>query len=184
MVLASGQSKRFGEGDKLAKMLRDKSVLGTVLEVVESVGFGQIYCVSPRPIQQGLTWIENLKPEAGQGHSLRLGVRAAQQDGWKTIAVALGDMPLVTDVNFVKLLRKTSRKQSAISISQGKRLPPACFNEIAVREILTTKSYDGARAVFDRLDLATVPMDAQTLHDVDTPEDLARVRNIMKQRES
>lgn len=185
VVLASGLSSRFGEGDKLAADLCGHSMLSYVLRTAKAVGFGQVFCVVKQKAFQagaGVTWIENDNPSAGQGHALRLGLRGARDLGWKNCVVMLGDMPLVSDAYLRNMISNYNKKQSIISISESYRLPPALFNSDAIDKILSQNSAMGARKIFDQLNLFTLPLDAEAALDVDTPADLARVENIMKAR--
>ncbi len=188
VVLASGLSSRFGAEDKLQADLGGVTVLDAVLSTVRSVGFGQIFLVSQTKYQavchDGVTWIKNTNPEAGQGHTLRLGLRAARDNGWNDVVVALGDMPLVSFVNFVNLLEESDAKQSVVSICESLRLPPAYFDEDAMDLILADTSNNGARSLFNILEPLTVLIDAEAALDVDTPSDLDRVRKILKNRKS
>ncbi len=180
IVLASGQSKRFGVADKLEAKLDGKTVLEMVIDTVNSVGFGQVYIVSQYELQGHFKWIENIDPEKGQGHSLRLGLRTAIENKWDNVVIALGDMPLVKSVNFVNMISEIHKKQMVVSDCEGVRMPPACFGRKVMDQILEDKSAKGARHFFDKIQPTTVKIDAESCQDVDTPEDLIRVRDILK----
>lgn len=182
IVLASGLSERFGTEDKLSADLCGQSVLSHVLETASAVGFGEIFCVSQARGGDGFTWVKNEKPQDGQGHALRLGLRVARKSGWDSCAVMLGDMPLISKLYLKKLIEKNTKNQSIISISKSIRMPPAVFNRDAIDIILSQNSVVGARNIFDRLNLVTVQLDADAAQDVDTPEDLTRVARMMKAR--
>ncbi len=184
IVLASGNSKRFGVEDKLAANLNGLTVLETVLATVRQVEFGQIFVVSQQAQEDDLHWVINTNSDEGQGHALRLGVKAARASVWDDVVIVLGDMPLVTQANIISLLHENSQKQSCVSLCQGKRMPPAYFNALAIDLIFKTNSKLGARAIFDQLNPATVSIDVEEALDVDTPEDLARVVEIINIRQS
>ncbi len=185
VILASGLSRRFGEGDKLAADLCGHSLLSYVLRTAKAVGFGRIFCVVKPGVvtkEAGVTWIENNNSSAGQGHALRLGLRSARDLCWKNCAVMLGDMPLVSVVYLKNMISNYKKKQSVISTTESIRLPPAIFNSEAIDKILSQNSAIGARTIFDQLDFVTLPLNAEAAIDVDTPADLARVENLMKAR--
>ena len=182
VVLASGLSDRFGSADKLSANLCGQSVLSYVLETASAVGFGETFCVSQAGGADGLTWVENKNPKDGQGHALRLGLRAAQKFGWDTCVVMLGDMPLISQSYIEKMIRKNTINQSVISISETIRMPPAVFNRDAIDIILSQNSPGGARSLFDCLNLVTLGLAPGEAQDVDTPEDLARVTHMMNAR--
>ena len=182
IVLASGLSERFGEEDKLTANLCGKPVLSHVLETASAVGFGEIFCVSKAVDADGFTWVKNENPQDGQGHALRLGLRAARKFGWDKCVVMLGDMPLVSQTYLKKLIEKNTVNQSIISISEFIRMPPAIFNRSAIDIIISQNSPVGARSLFENLNLETLQLDADAAQDVDTPEDLARMTRMMKAR--
>ncbi|GGX62761.1 4-diphosphocytidyl-2C-methyl-D-erythritol kinase [Litorimonas cladophorae] len=182
IILASGVSERFGEADKLSARLGENTVLETVIKTVESIHFGQVYVVSPIQKEGSFTWVENNNPAKGQGHSLRLGLRMARDAGWKNSVIALGDMPLVQSVNFVNLITKNNKKQMVVSEFESVRMPPVYLGATVIDKILAQQSPIGAREIFDMLQPLTVPISADSALDVDTLEDLDRVRNILAAR--
>lgn len=183
IILASGLSRRYGGGDKLKADLCGKSVLSHVMDMASQVGFGEKFLVSNDASAAGFTQIRNDNPEAGQGYALRLGLRTAREAGWESCLILLGDMPVVKTTYLKKMILKYNKKQSIISVSESIRMPPALLSDGAANRILSEKPTDGARELFDSLDHITVEMDAESALDVDTPADLARVRDIMKARE-
>ena len=184
VVLASGQSKRFGTQDKLCADLCGKPVLSHVLDTAKSVGFGALFCTAKELGADDINWVENKNPELGQGHALRLGLQAVQAKGWTSCAVILGDMPLVTSSYLENMVDKFTLDQCLISVSESIRMPPGIFNQAAIDIILSQNSASGARTIFERLDLELVDLDAESAQDVDTPEDMARVTRIMKSRKT
>lgn len=184
VVLASGLSRRFGSEDKLSAQLQGIPLLNHALQAIELIRFGQVYIVAKSEGTGHAKWIVNSAPELGQGHALRLGLKAVKTDGWKTVVVMLGDMPMVSTDNVRKLIDESRGNQSVISMSGSTRLPPALFNEAAIDLILSQKSGLGAKVIFDQLDLKAVPISVEAAMDVDTPEDLARVSAILKARQS
>ena len=184
VVLASGLSRRFGTEDKLAAQLQGIPLLNHALQAVALIRFGQVYVVAQSKDMGDAKWIVNSAPELGQGQALRLGLKVAKDDGWKTVVVMLGDMPMVSTLNIKNLIDESHENQSVISICGGLRLPPALFNEQAIDLILSQKSGLGAKVIFDQLDLKTVPISVEAAMDVDTPEDLARMSAILKARQS
>ena len=103
LVLAAGQSKRFGAADKRLAEFGGVPLLRHVLQRVQCLGFDHKICVvNENPDIKGLvraagfTVIENPMPEEGMASSLRLGVQALM-DGQSTplrgLLVFNGDMP-------------------------------------------------------------------------------------------
>ena len=182
VVLASGLSQRFGALDKLEAKLCDKSVLGHVFETIEAVGFGEIFVLTQKQSEGRFTWVVNSSPEDGQGHALRLGLASARSAGWETICVVLGDMPLVQTSHLQLLLGKLEGKSAVVSACKEQTMPPAIFREEAIDLILSDQSQSGARTILGQLKPVIVPICEEAALDVDTPEDLIRVRRIMESR--
>ena len=182
VILASGLSERFGLIDKLSADLFGKPILSHVLDRANSVGFGQVFCVAKEKGSDEINWVENKNPEQGQGHALRLGLQSAQEKGWQSCAVMLGDMPLVSSAHLQKMIDKFDVNQNLISVCESIRMPPAIFNQAGMDLIISQNSAVTARAIFDELNPQMIDLDAESAQDVDTPEDLFRVSQAMKTR--
>ena len=182
VILASGLSERFGLTDKLSADLFGKPILSHVLDRANSVGFGQVFCVAKEKGSDEINWVENKNPEQGQGHALRLGLQSAQEKGWQSCAVMLGDMPLVSSAHLQKMIDKFDVNQNLISVCESIRMPPAIFNQAGMDLIISQNSAVTARAIFDELNPQMIDLDTESAQDVDTPEDLFRVSQAMKTR--
>lgn len=182
VVLASGLSERFGKSNKLESPLCGKPVLEHVLETVTAVGFGEVFLVSRSSHSGDFVVVKNETPELGQGHALRIGLNAARTKGWHQVSVVLGDMPLVSSVHVKAVVQNLQSSLSVISKSEGRRMPPAAFCATAIDKILGSETKSTARALFDQLNLLTVPMTVEEALDVDTPEDLVTVEAIIRGR--
>ncbi|WP_427450068.1 nucleotidyltransferase family protein [Litorimonas sp. WD9-15] len=175
-------SERFGAVDKLQADLCGRPLLSHMLETVRSVGFREVFIVSQTLSAFGTRTVINKNPEAGQGHALRLGVRACLDAGWSRVMVVLGDMPLIGATYLEAMIEASENETALVSLCDGRRLPPAIFDGSALEQILAQDSSSGARAIFDQLNPATFPLDADSAQDVDMPQDLIRVAAIMKSR--
>lgn len=180
VVLASGLSERFGVADKLSTDLCGQLMVSHVLEAAREVGYGEIFIVSQAQYADGSSWIRNETPELGQGHTLRIGLQAARDSGWESCAVLLGDMPLITSLYLKNMIEKYDCNQSIVSISETIRMPPVLFNVAAMDVILSKNTVKGARDLFDLINPSLMALDTNMALDVDTLEDLDRLRNIMK----
>lgn len=182
LVLASGLSERFGESNKLQAELGGQTVLSHILNTVKSAGFGETFIVSQKTSFTDLTVVLNDNPKAGQGHALRLGVTAMLDAGWSRAMVVLGDMPLIRTSHLKDMVAVFDGDIAMVSLSGGRKLPPAIFAKSALEQIIAQTSDIGAKVIFDQLTPATFPLDADSALDVDTPQDLARVATIMESR--
>ena len=182
IILASGLSQRFGEADKLEADLCGQTVISHVIETAKQVGFGEICVVSNRSLSGEYRIVKNKNPEAGQGHALRLGLEATRKSNLEYCLILLGDMPLISSTYLKNMISKNSQKQSIVSLCESIRMPPAVFNRGAIDKILSLEPRKGAREIFNALNLQTIELPPEQALDVDTPEDLARVTEIMRAR--
>ena len=186
ILLASGRSRRFGEGDKLMAPLNDRPLLQHVIEQVDSIDFCTRLAVVGVDQDErqallaaaGFELVFNDNPDAGQGHSLACGILAAT--GLADIdraMIVLGDMPAVTPALFEALASAMAPGVPAVmSEAEGIKSPPALFRRVCFADLATLQGDKGARGVFNMLPGATtVPVDAAALVDVDTPADLRRL---------
>ena len=182
VVLASGLSERFGKTDKLCAELGGRPILSHVLDTAAELQFGELFCVSQTQGKEGVTWVTNENPKYGQGHALRLGLKAVQDSGWSSCILMLGDMPLVSARHLKKMIEKTEIKQMLVSICGTTRMPPALFKRPAIDMVLEESSAIGGQILFERLNPETVQLNPEDALDVDTPEDLVEVARILMSR--
>jgi molybdenum cofactor cytidylyltransferase len=133
-----------------------------------------------RAALEGLTvrFVENRRPEAGQGSSIAVGV-AALSPGTRAVIIALGDQPDVPDDVVPALLATWRRTGSAIvaPVYRGVQGTPVLFGAEVFPELATLTGDTGARGIVGaRPERVTrVVFDTAMPADVDTPEDFARL---------
>ena len=126
----------------------------------------------------GARFVDNPRPERGQGSSIAVGA-AALGAGTDAVIVALGDQPrLPADV--VPALLATWRRtgQSIVApVYQGVQGTPVLFAAEIVPELIALTGDAGARGVVAARPsrVARVAFDLAMPADVDTPEDFARL---------
>lgn len=175
ILLAAGQSRRFGPSDKLLADYRGTPLaLYTARAVSEGWTSARIAVVSNPAVGEGLRdagWdcVFNPAPEAGQSGSLALGVKAA---GAQTVVIALADMPGVGADHIGALADAVNRCGTAISTHDGVRMPPAGFSAEHHAALLGLRGDQGARTVFERHPGAELPLDAAAMRDIDRASDL------------
>jgi molybdenum cofactor cytidylyltransferase len=185
VVLAAGLSRRMGrrkllleiEGRPLVRWSVE-SLLPHVHEAVVVTGPDDVAireALSPLDVR----FAENPLPEAGQGASIAVGVAALGPEVEAAI-VALGDQPrLPADVipRIVEAFRRTGRPVVA-PVYRGTQGTPVLFARATFAELVALTGDAGARRIVERdpARVARVELDVDMPLDVDTPEDLARLR--------
>jgi molybdenum cofactor cytidylyltransferase len=105
-------------------------------------------------------------------HSLALGIAAARQSGADAVLIALADMPFVPTGHFERILADYRGPDTLVATSDGvRRMPPALFGSDWFAELEGLSGDRGAHGLLQRA--AVVVTEADTLLDIDRPEDLA-----------
>ena len=182
-VLAAGQSRRFGAGDKLAAQFRDRRLGELACHALAGLDFAQRWVIAAhadhpcRPSWQadGFTLAVNPQAASGMGTSVALAARLALQAKADGLLIALADMPLVPVDHFRALLaRAAAAGPDAViaSAADGVRLPPAAFGRDRLAALAAMTGDVGARALLHQAELiACAP---ELLIDIDDAQALDR----------
>lgn len=203
VVLAAGSGSRFiAESDgadpvrapshKLAQPFGVSTVLGTTLanavrselslivvttdallaEVTKVVAARDVI-VLPDAAANGLG--DSARLPLGMGFSISVGVSArADARGWLVLP---GDMPMVQAATLRSLAVALSQHPVVYAQYRGRRGHPVGFSSELYSELVQLSGEEGARRLVARYPASGVEVDdAGVLADVDTPEDLDRLR--------
>lgn len=182
-MLAAGSGTRFG-GNKLEALLDGEPIGLHAARTVATLGFGWRFAVhDPRHTMLaaglsalGFTLIANDAPEAGQAHSLALGIASVSATSARALLVALGDMPLVAASHLRALVAESVLHSDAVIASSAGavRQPPALLPRSIWPQLLHGKGDQGARALLQEARL--VEASPAQLRDIDTLDDLAAMK--------
>ena len=189
LVLAAGAGSRFGADlHKLSQAFGGSTVLGESLRNVALTPYACVLVITesvlrslPVGLQRSTAMREIVAvPEPGPGnkgmaHSIGAGVSAsAWADAWLVLP---GDMPMVQAATMVAIGQ--SLKQNPIAYAQylGKRGHPVGFSAEFYSELTSLKGDEGARRLLARFPSHPIDVDDPgVLSDIDTPQDLERLR--------
>jgi len=179
LVLAAGQSRRFGSDKRLAE-LPGRGALLTATLVTLRPHFRDIRVVVGRDddaaalgIPAGIVTLANPEPQRGMGASLAFGVCALLRESRaRAVAVMLGDMPWVRDATFVALAQRAGEALIVRPTFQGEGGHPVVFGRQFWPALCQLDGDGGARHLL--LDNPTacveiVTADPGVLKDVDEP---------------
>lgn len=180
LLLAAGQSKRFGNKDKLLAPL-DGVPLGlhvaTRLAAMK-LGWRIAICREESPLIESLVErdfdiVINRDPGRGLSSSLALGIERVEAVSADAALVVLADMPFVTPRHFLALMASFDPDQSPVVASSGDNvaMPPALFGRAYFDGLRAMQGDKGGRALF--ADAKLVPADPAQLRDIDLPEDIS-----------
>lgn len=184
VVLAAGLGSRFeGPIHKLQQRLGPLSVLGNTLRcAIEShlpvvVVTNQALAAEAATLvaQHDIVVLPDNGTPIGMGHSIAAGVAArANAPGWLLLPA---DMPLVQPATLLAVAEALTHHAVAYAQYQGRRGHPVAFAGELVSELLMLSGDAGARRIVARYPAVGVDVDDPgVLLDVDTAQDLARVR--------
>lgn len=190
LLLAAGSARRFG-APKLLEQLGDRPVIRWAADVLLASDIDRLAVVVPpdhRALAKaldglGVSLVVNPDPERGIGASIAAGVSALEDDAG-AVLVALADEPALDPAVVAAVIEtyrgSRSRAPHAIVAPIYRGVPghPVLFDRSVFPELRALTGDRGARSVVERdaSRVAVVEIDAPPAGDVDTPEDLARMR--------
>jgi molybdenum cofactor cytidylyltransferase len=180
IVLAAGASSRMGR-PKAAMRLgpQGPTFLDAILMSLDAAGVAAVrVVVPPERERRDARDVVNPNPAAGMLSSVQCGLRALPA-GLDAVFVWPVDHPLVLRATIVAMIAawRAGGAPVVVPTHGGRRGHPVLFAARVLPELFTADDTRGAAAVVhahaDRLELAV--SDDAVLHDVDTPEDYARL---------
>ena len=176
VLLAAGQSRRFGSDDKLLADLDGRPLVLHAAERLVDLAPSHRVAVCSAAVGElleplGFEIILNTDANKGMSSSLALGIEAASGRDCDAVLVTLGDMPFVTVQHLQQLLARWNMPFAPAlgSTRHGIAMPPALFARSKFA-LLTQSSGDrGARDLLATADLVEPP--PEQLADVDTIDD-------------
>jgi len=178
VMLASGQSRRFGAADKLMADFRGRPLASHTT----SLGRGMYrYAIVPeagarQALYEDAGWqtLINPAPERGQASSLAMAAEYVAGTDADALLICLADMPFVTDAHLAAIQQASVGMDAVMSDTGSALCPPALFKRSAFPALASLTGDTGAKTVFKRLhNTATVPLSPDAARDVDTPDMLA-----------
>lgn len=189
VVLAAGGGRRFG-GPKALVEFGGSTLVQRCAETLAAGGCGPVLAVvgaeAPRVIRSArvATQCVAINPDWEQGlsSSLRIGLRMTWSTDVGATVVALADQPLVSAVAVERLIAAwAAGAQAAVSTYGGAARNPVIFDRSVWGEVAEAAAGDEGARGWLRRSPAVVRVacdDAGAPDDVDTPQDLARLRRL------
>jgi molybdenum cofactor cytidylyltransferase len=179
LVLAAGQSRRFGADKRRALLPCGRTLLQASIDNTQAV-FGTTWVVlredddpSALGIPCGVNIVRSPDAGLGMGHSLAAGIRALQASPAAAVAILLGDMPWIAPETLRALVTMADAERIALPVHQGRRGHPVIIGRRFWPALLELEGDRGAKAVIaDNADCVDVfeCSDAGVLRDADTPD--------------
>ncbi|MBZ9559152.1 MULTISPECIES: nucleotidyltransferase family protein [Modicisalibacter] len=183
LVLAAGQSRRFGSDKRVAPLPGRGTLLAATLATLRPY-FPELRVVigpddDPASLGVPADVITLVNPEAprGMGNTLAVGMQAMQRDSRaQAVAVMLGDMPWVRAATFEALIGEARADRIVRPTFQGVGGHPVVFGRHFWPALSRLDGDDGARRLLREHPQACIEVpvgDAGILKDLDEPDALA-----------
>jgi molybdenum cofactor cytidylyltransferase len=170
IVLAAGDSKRFGTENKLLSDWKGKPLVAHVVERLQTVdGIDSLTVVvgfEADRLRAVLPRVENVfNPswEQGMGGSLALGVASTDADGY---LIVLGDMPHVEAETLQRLI-DAWRQDPGRPVVPGSIHPPLIVPSLYRPPIMALRGDAGCRSFLSLSDCTAIAVDEEELADID-----------------
>ena len=178
IVLAAGQSARFGAGNKLLADFRGRPLASYAAAAMRAARFDHKIAVIASAEVADLFGGHQIvaAPVTGlaQSGSLRLGLAHARKLGAEHVVIALADMPFVTAALLDAVAGAAVGQGAAVAFDGAARKPPAAFGKSYFDRLAAMTGDRGAAPLIRALPArALVRADPAMLADIDTPADLA-----------
>ncbi len=181
ILLAAGQSTRFGSNKLLQAVSDNKPMLLRSAETLARILPGSIVVISEELVsytaqleQLGLRVVVNQHAEQGMGSSIACGVAASQDAcGW---LIMLADMPYIKPETIQLLADALTESNKIIApMLNQQRGHPVAFGHSYKNDLLALNQDMGAREIINnnqnQLELIAVS-DSGVIKDIDQPNDL------------
>jgi molybdenum cofactor cytidylyltransferase len=195
IILAAGESKRFGQPKQLVK-LNGKYLIEWVIDAALNSRLEQVILVlgyEHQKILQALeakTKLSNLRVVInrqyweGQSRSLRLGLLKARSV-YPSVMFLLADQPKVDSKTIDHLLLQfwQSDKDICVPVHKGQRGNPTIFSQRMYNQLLEIQGDTGARGIIERhpkMLLEAEIEDPALFIDIDREEDLQNLNVLLK----
>jgi molybdenum cofactor cytidylyltransferase len=173
ILLAAGQSRRFGSGDKLKAVLGRASLFSQSLKLAQGSGAVRVIVVGGPRVRQSaaLRQVRSVRSREGIGESLSVAL-AALRPIEREVIIYLADMPLARLPNRITL---RSSLDAVRPIWKGERGHPVLIRSQVARNVLL-RCDRGLGVALARCRLAEVQGQPGNVLDIDTPAALRRLR--------
>ena len=185
IILAAGQSTRFGPANKLLHLIDTEPVILSTAKVALNADAKEVIVVTghdAKAIEDALNGtavrvVRNATPQAGMGTSLAAGANAVRSLP-DTVMIMLGDMPMIKTETLQLIASKfapDSGPDIIVPVHDGRRGHPVLFGASYLPKLCALTGDTGACAILrdhpERVRAVNVD-DLGTLYDIDTQNDL------------
>ena len=187
IVLAAGESKRFGDKNKLSEMINNKPIINHVLDTLfEIFDYSELIIIIGHEhkliknliFNKDIKILENIDYKKGIGTSIALGVNYLETD-IDGVMIIPADMPYLNSKDLFNLEKKF------IELNCEKVVMPEYNSKIGNPVILPRSYFNilkglkddfGARSLIKNKDIITLKTGIGTIFDIDTRDELTKTK--------
>lgn len=184
VLLAAGESTRFGSGNKLLAEVDGTPIVRQAAETVVAADLTDVVVIvghDGAAVRDALTGLPvSVRPNPdyadGQSTSVRIGVTAARERGWDATVFALGDMPFVAPESINALLDSYSSGSDTVLAAayDGERGNPVLFDRTHYGTLGTVSGDVGGRRLVENEGVLVDTGDPGVQQDIDDETDLSK----------
>ena len=187
ILLAAGESKRFGDKNKLSEMINGKPIISHILdtlceifdpsELIVIVGHEK-NIIKNLIFNKDIKILENKDYRKGIGTSIALGMNNlnADIDG---VMIIPADMPYINSKDLINLEKKFMELNcvKVVMPEHNYRIGnPVILPRNYFKTLKSLKDDFGARSLIRKKDIITLKTGFGTIFDIDTKEELAKIK--------
>ncbi len=187
ILLAAGQSKRFGDKNKLLAMINGKPIINHILdtlfeiydpsELIVIVGH-EHKIIKNLIFNTNIKILENINYKKGVGTSIALGINNLdiEIDG---VMIIPADMPYINSKDLINLEKKFMELNCVKVVMpehNSKIGNPVILPRSYFKTLKSLKDDFGARSLIRKEDIITLKTEFGTILDIDTKEELAKTK--------
>ena len=186
VILAAGESKRYGPENKLLVELDGVAVLERVVRCIVHCGVSKVYLVTGEDhdtvvsllSKYEIDFVNNPDWKSGMGTSLAKGIKEIGPRDFSGIMVCLGDLPYLELGSVKRILdrfNELDESRITIPVYEGRRGHPVIFPVSYLDSLVKLEGDEGARSIIRQASeyLELVPVESEgVVRDLDWPDDL------------
>ena len=183
ILLAAGESKRFGDKNKLSEIINGKPIINHILdtlceifhpsELIVIVGHEQ-NIIKNLIFNKDIKILENKDYKKGIGTSIALGVNNLNTD-IDGVMIIPADMPYINSKDLINLEKKFMElncKKVVMPEHNSRIGNPVILPRIYFNILKNLKDDFGAKSLISKKDVITIKTGFGTIFDIDTKEEL------------
>lgn len=187
ILLAAGQSKRFGDKNKLSEIINGKPIINHILdtlfeifhpsELIVIVGHEQ-NIIKNLIFNKDIKILENKDYRKGIGTSIALGMNNLNED-IDGVMIIPADMPYINSKDLINLEKKFIELNcvKVVMPEHNYRIGnPVILPRNYFKTLKNLKDDFGARSLIRKKDIITLKTGFGTIFDIDTKEELAKTK--------